>query len=68
MALERGVPMAFGVLTTNSIEQALERAGTKAGNKGAEAAMSAMEMVNLLQKLEDGSPRGNGADSRFDEA
>jgi len=46
------VPVAFGVLTTDTIEQAIERAGTKAGNKGAEAAVSAIEMVNLLRQLE----------------
>lgn len=46
-----GVPVAFGVLTTDSIEQAIERAGTKAGNKGAEAAVSAIEMANLLREL-----------------
>lgn len=46
-----GVPVIFGVLTTDSIEQAIERAGTKAGNKGAEAAMGAIEMVNLLRNL-----------------
>lgn len=45
------VPVAFGVLTVDSIEQAIERAGTKAGNKGVEAAMSAIEMVNLLKNL-----------------
>ena len=48
VSLEAGVPVAFGVLTTDTVEQAIERAGTKAGNKGAEAAMSAIEMVNLL--------------------
>lgn len=48
VSLEAGLPVAFGVLTTDSVEQAIERAGTKAGNKGAEAAMSALEMVNLL--------------------
>ena len=47
-SLESGLPVAFGVLTTDSVEQAIERAGTKAGNKGVEAAMSAIEMVNLL--------------------
>ncbi len=47
-SMESGLPVAFGVLTTDSIEQAIERAGTKAGNKGAEAAMSAIEMVNLI--------------------
>lgn len=46
-----GVPVAFGVLTVDTIEQAIERAGTKAGNKGAEAALSAVEMVNLLRRL-----------------
>ena len=44
--------MAFGVLTTENIEQAIERAGTKAGNKGAEAALTALEMVNLLQQID----------------
>ncbi|MFO7764945.1 MAG: 6,7-dimethyl-8-ribityllumazine synthase [Pelovirga sp.] len=48
VSLEAGLPVAFGVLTTDTVEQAIERAGTKAGNKGAEAAMSAIEMVNLL--------------------
>jgi 6,7-dimethyl-8-ribityllumazine synthase len=45
------VPVAFGVLTVDTIEQAIERAGTKAGNKGVEAAMSAIEMVNVLPQL-----------------
>ena len=49
--MQTGVPVAFGVLTVDSIEQAIERAGTKAGNKGVEAAMSAIEMVNLLKNL-----------------
>lgn len=49
--LSTGVPVAFGVLTTDTIEQAIERAGSKAGNKGAEAALSALEMANLLQSL-----------------
>ena len=48
---ESGVPVAFGVLTVDSIEQAIERSGTKAGNKGAEAALSALEMVSLLKAL-----------------
>jgi len=48
-ALETGVPVIFGVLTTESIEQAVERAGTKAGNKGSEAAAAAIEMANLLK-------------------
>ena len=46
------VPVAFGVLTVDTIEQAIERAGTKAGNKGVEAAMSALEMVSVLRQLE----------------
>lgn len=49
---QHDIPIAFGVLTVDTIEQAIERAGTKAGNKGVEAAMSAIEMVNLLQNLE----------------
>ena len=49
--LQHDVPVAFGVLTVDTIEQAIERAGTKAGNKGAEAAASAIEMVNLLRNL-----------------
>ena len=51
VTLKHGVPIAFGVLTVDSIEQAIERAGTKAGNKGGEAAASVIEMVNLLAKL-----------------
>ncbi|HOJ68652.1 MAG TPA: 6,7-dimethyl-8-ribityllumazine synthase [Candidatus Hydrogenedentes bacterium] len=51
--LETGVPVMFGILTTDSIEQAVERAGTKAGNKGADAAMGALEMVSLLDALEE---------------
>jgi len=50
-ASETGVPVAFGVLTTDTIEQAIERAGTKAGNKGAEAAATAIEMTNLMRSL-----------------
>ncbi len=51
VSLDADIPVAFGVLTVDSIEQAIERAGTKAGNKGAEAALSALEMVNLLDEL-----------------
>jgi 6,7-dimethyl-8-ribityllumazine synthase len=51
VGLETEVPVAFGVLTTDTIEQAIERAGTKAGNKGWDAAMSAIEMVDLLKKI-----------------
>jgi len=50
-SLQSGVPIAFGVLTTDTIEQAIERAGTKAGNKGAEAAMAAVEMVAVLRGI-----------------
>ncbi|RLB11578.1 MAG: 6,7-dimethyl-8-ribityllumazine synthase, partial [Deltaproteobacteria bacterium] len=49
--LESGVPVSFGVLTTDTLEQAIERAGTKAGNKGFDAAMSAIEMANLFKQL-----------------
>ncbi|MBV1914987.1 MAG: 6,7-dimethyl-8-ribityllumazine synthase [Pseudomonadales bacterium] len=51
VSLNEDVPVAFGVLTVDTIEQAIERAGTKAGNKGAEAAMSAFEMVSLLRNI-----------------
>lgn len=52
VTLKYQVPIAFGVLTVDTIEQAIERAGTKAGNKGAEAAMSAIEMVNVLRQID----------------
>jgi 6,7-dimethyl-8-ribityllumazine synthase len=52
VAEETGVPVAFGVLTTETIEQAIERAGTKAGNKGADAALCALELANLLRRLD----------------
>ena len=51
VSLNTGVPVLFGVLTTDTIEQAIERAGTKAGNKGAECAQGAIEMVNLLRGM-----------------
>lgn len=51
VAMSSGLPVIFGVLTTETIEQAVERAGTKAGNKGAEAAVSAIEMANLIKTL-----------------
>jgi 6,7-dimethyl-8-ribityllumazine synthase len=51
VAQDSGIPVAFGVLTTESIEQAIERAGTKAGNKGAEAALTALEMINVLKAI-----------------
>jgi len=52
IALESGVPIAFGVLTTDTMEQAVDRAGGKAGNKGADAALVAIEMANLLRRLD----------------
>ena len=51
VSLDTGVPVVFGVLTTDTIEQAIERAGTKAGNKGYEAAETAIEMADLLRQL-----------------
>ena len=51
VSLSHDIPLVFGVITTDTIEQAIERAGSKAGNKGSEAAQVAIEMVNLLQKL-----------------
>jgi 6,7-dimethyl-8-ribityllumazine synthase len=52
IALEFGIPVAFGVLTTDTVEQAVDRAGGKAGNKGADCALVAIEMANLLRRLE----------------
>jgi len=52
VSLESSTPVAFGVLTVDTIEQAIERAGTKAGNKGADAALTAMEIISLLRQLE----------------
>lgn len=51
VSMDSGVPVGFGVLTVDTIEQAIERAGTKAGNKGADAALAAIEMVNVLRQL-----------------
>jgi 6,7-dimethyl-8-ribityllumazine synthase len=59
VALETGVPVIFGVITTESIEQAIERAGTKMGNKGFEAAVSAMEMADIMAKLRERASLGN---------
>ena len=53
-AAESGVPVAFGVLTTNTLEQAVDRAGAKSGNKGFDAAMTAVEMANLMRRLREG--------------
>ena len=52
ISLQTDLPVIFGVLTTNNIEEAIERAGTKAGNKGADAAFSAIEMINLIKEIE----------------
>lgn len=54
LALQCDIPVLFGVLTTDSIEQAIERAGTKAGNKGADAAMAALEMMSLMEQFDRG--------------
>lgn len=53
ISLQSEIPVIFGVLTTNNIEEAIERAGTKAGNKGAEAAFGAIEMINLIKEIEN---------------
>ena len=55
VAAETGVPVAFGVLTCNTLEQAIDRAGAKGGNKGFDAAMTAVEMADLLRRLRDNS-------------
>jgi 6,7-dimethyl-8-ribityllumazine synthase len=52
VAREHGIPVGFGILTVDTIEQAIERAGTKAGNKGEEAALAVIEMVNLLRRID----------------
>lgn len=63
VALETGVPVIFGVITTETIEQAIERAGTKMGNKGFEAAVSAMEMADLMPRLRERPPQGVSGDA-----
>lgn len=55
VSMNSGIPVSFGLLTCDTIEQAIERAGTKAGNKGAEAALAAMEMVDLIARMGDGA-------------
>jgi len=55
VSMETGVPVAFGVLTTNTLDQAIDRAGAKGGNKGYDAAMSAIEMANLMRTLRQGA-------------
>lgn len=59
VALETGIPIAFGVLTTENLEQALERAGAKAGNKGWDAALTAIELTNVFKQLSGGRKRSN---------
>jgi 6,7-dimethyl-8-ribityllumazine synthase len=54
IATDSGMPVAFGLLTTNTLEQAIDRAGAKGGNKGFDAAMSAVEMANLMRRLREG--------------
>ncbi len=51
VSLEEGIPISFGIITTDNLEQAIERAGTKSGNKGRDAALSAIEMANLLKEI-----------------
>jgi len=63
-ALRSGVPMAFGVLTVENLEQAVDRAGLKSGNKGFEAAMTAVEMANLLRKIDAGAAPASRKRSR----
>jgi len=58
IALESTIPVSYGVLTTDTLEQAIERAGSKAGNKGAEAAMAAIEMANLFKQISPKTGRG----------
>ena len=53
VGLSSGIPVVYGVITADTIEQAIERAGTKAGNKGTDAALTAIEMVNLLRQLDN---------------
>jgi len=59
VALDSGVPIGFGVLTCDTLEQAIERAGAKGGNKGTDAALSAVEMVNLLRQIKESGTRKN---------
>ena len=61
VALETNLPVIFGIITTDTIEQAIERAGTKAGNKGFEAAVTAMEMASLLERIDENAPRNDAS-------
>ena len=67
VALETNLPVVFGVITTETIEQAIERAGTKAGNKGFEAATTAIEMASLIERLEGRAEPAGGAAPRSPE-
>lgn len=58
IALDTSVPVAYGIINADNLEQAIERAGTKAGNKGADAALAAIEMANLMTGIEPSKPRG----------
>lgn len=60
ISLETGIPVIFGVITADTIEQAIERAGTKSGNKGRDAAISSIEMVNLLKAINEKKDKGKG--------
>jgi 6,7-dimethyl-8-ribityllumazine synthase len=64
VALETNVPVIFGVITTETIEQAIERAGTKLGNKGFEAAVTAIEMADLMPRIRERSPEGGASHAR----
>ena len=64
VALEANLPVIFGVLTTDTIEQAIERAGTKAGNKGFEAAVTAIEMASLVDRMSERAPTQHGVAAR----
>jgi 6,7-dimethyl-8-ribityllumazine synthase len=66
--LATGVPVIFGILTTETVEQALDRAGLKAGNKGAEAAVTALEMVNLLARIRESAETAVAAPIEWDAA
>ena len=63
--LQSGIPVIFGVVTTENVEQAINRAGVKSGNKGYEAAMSAVELVNLYQQMADSESKDKGQDKVF---
>jgi 6,7-dimethyl-8-ribityllumazine synthase len=64
VALETNLPVIFGIITTNTIEQAIERAGAKAGNKGFEAAITAIEMASLMARLDEKAPQPNTSADR----